>query len=34
MTGLGIALLLGVGAGAAQLLLFFRPPKPAADADA
>ena len=27
-TGLGIALLLGVGAGAAQLLLFFRPPKP------
>ena len=35
MTGLGIALLLGVGAGAAQLLLFFRPPKPdpaAADA--
>ena len=28
MTGLGIALLLGVGAGAAQLLLFFRPPKP------
>ena len=27
MTGLGIALLLGVGAGAAQLLLFFRPPK-------
>ena len=26
--GLGIALLLGVGAGAAQLLLFFRPPKP------
>jgi putative oxidoreductase len=26
-TGLGIALLLGVGAGAAQLLLFFRPPK-------
>ena len=32
-TGLGIALLLGVGAGAAQLLLFFRPPKPA-EADA
>ena len=28
ITGLGIALLLGVGAGAAQLLLFFRPPKP------
>ena len=28
MTGLGIALLLGVGAGAAQLLLFFRPPRP------
>ena len=27
-TGLGIALLLGVGAGAAQLLLFYRPPKP------
>ena len=27
-TGLGIALLLGVGAGAAQLLLFFRPPPP------
>ena len=27
-TGLGIALLLGIGAGAAQLLLFFRPPKP------
>ena len=27
-TGLGIALLLGAGAGAAQLLLFFRPPKP------
>ncbi len=27
-TGLGIALLLGVGAGAAQLLLFFRPPTP------
>ena len=34
VTGLGIALLLGVGAGAVQLLLFFRPPKPAADADA
>ena len=35
-TGLGIALLLGIGAGAAQLLLFFRPPQPdsAADADA
>ena len=28
VTGLGIALLLGVGAGAAQLLVFFRPPKP------
>ena len=28
-TGLWIALLLGVGAGAAQLLLFFRPPPPA-----
>ncbi len=28
MTGLGIALLLGLGAGAAQLLLFYRPPKP------
>ena len=27
-TGLWIALLLGVGAGAAQLLLFFRPPAP------
>ena len=27
-TGLWIALLLGVGAGAAQLLLFFRPPPP------
>ena len=27
-TGLGIALLLGVGAGAAQLLIFYRPPKP------
>ncbi len=27
-TGLWIALLLGVGAGAAQLLLFFRPPEP------
>ena len=27
-TGLGIALLLGVGAGAAQLLVFYRPPKP------
>ena len=27
-TGLGIALLLGLGAGAAQLLLFYRPPKP------
>ena len=27
-TGLWIALLLGVGAGAAQLLLFYRPPKP------
>ena len=27
-TGLGIALLLGLGAGAAQLLLFFRPPRP------
>ena len=33
-TGLGIALLLGVGVGAAQLLLFFRPPKPDAEADA
>ena len=34
-TGMGIALLLGVGAGAAQLLLFFRPPKPdPAEADA
>ena len=33
-TGLWIALLLGVGAGAAQLLLFFRPPKPAAEAEA
>ena len=32
-TGLGIALLLGVGAGAAQLLLFYRPPKPAPTAD-
>ena len=32
-TGLGIALLLGVGAGAAQLLLFFRPPKPDPAAD-
>ncbi len=28
MTGLGIALLLGLGAGTAQLLLFYRPPKP------
>ena len=28
LTGLGIALLLGVGAGAAQLLFFYRPPKP------
>ena len=28
VTGLGIALLLGVGAGAAQLLIFYRPPKP------
>ena len=27
-TGLGIALLLGLGAGAAQLLLFYRPPPP------
>ena len=27
-TGMWIALLLGVGVGAAQLLLFFRPPKP------
>ena len=27
-TGMWIALLLGVGAGAAQLLLFYRPPKP------
>ena len=27
-TGLGIALLLGVGAGAAQLLIFYRPPPP------
>lgn len=26
-TGLGIALLLGIGAGAAQLLLFYRPPE-------
>ena len=33
-TGLGIALLLGVGAGAAQLLLFFRPPKPDTAGDA
>ncbi len=33
-TGLWIALLLGVGAGAAQLLLFFRPPPPEPDADA
>ena len=32
-TGLWIALLLGVGAGAAQLLLFYRPPKPAPTAD-
>ncbi len=32
-TGLGIALLLGVGAGAAQLLLFFRPPPPDPTAD-
>ncbi len=31
LTGLWIALLLGVGAGAAQLLLFFRPPPPAED---
>ena len=30
-TGLWIALLLGVGAGAAQLLLFFRPPPPEPD---
>ena len=36
LTGLGIALLLGLGAGAAQLLLFYRPPKPdpAEDPDA
>ena len=27
-TGMGIALLLGVGSGAAQLLLFYRPPEP------
>ena len=35
-TGLGIALLLGLGAGAAQLLFFYRPPKPdpAEDSDA
>ena len=32
-TGLWIALLLGVGAGAAQLLLFFRPPKPEPDTE-
>ena len=32
-TGLWIALLLGVGAGAAQLLLFFRPPPPEPAAD-
>lgn len=31
LTGLWIALLLGVGAGAAQLLLFFRPPEPSED---
>ena len=30
-TGMWIALLLGVGAGAAQLLLFYRPPKPDPD---
>ena len=30
-TGLSISLLLGVGAGAAQLLLFYRPPKPTAE---
>ena len=30
-TGMWIALLLGVGAGAAQLLLFFRPPPPEPD---
>ena len=36
MTGLGVALLLGLGAGTAQLLLFYRPPKPdpAEDSDA
>ncbi len=33
-TGLWIALLLGVGAGAAQLLLFFRPPPPDPASDA
>ena len=33
-TGLWIALLLGIGAGAAQLLLFFRPPPPAPASDA
>ena len=33
-TGMWIALLLGVGAGAAQLLLFYRSPKPDPDADA
>ena len=32
-TGLWIALLLGVGAGAAQLLIFYRPPKPTADSE-
>ncbi len=32
-TGMWIALLLGVGAGAAQLLLFFRPPPPEPAAD-
>ena len=32
-TGLWIALLLGVGAGAAQLLIFYRPPRPDADED-
>ncbi|MCY3644586.1 MAG: DoxX family protein [Acidimicrobiaceae bacterium] len=33
-TGFWVALLLGVGAGAAQLLLFFRPPPPAPGTDA
>jgi putative oxidoreductase len=32
-TGMWIALLLGVGAGAAQLLLFFRPPSPDPEGD-